>query len=152
MNNFGVTKVCTLCKRAKPLSGFYVIKKTGKPMPACKECVKANRRAYGKTKRAKINRAKRRAIPENRQKKRSRDAVKCAWSRGEIPHPTECACVICGAPATHYHHHKGYERENWLDVVPMCWGHRDMDAGGPKRLPPKRQMELPLREGQGVLL
>jgi hypothetical protein len=29
-------------------------------------------------------------------------------------------CVHCGETAAAYHHHRGYKREHFLDVVPVC--------------------------------
>ena len=26
----------------------------------------------------------------------------------------------CGQQAKHYHHHKGYTKKHWLDVIPVC--------------------------------
>lgn len=53
-------------------------------------------------------------------KARARWSIGNAVSRGEMPRPSDCACSQCGAPAAHYHHHKGYDNEFWLDVIPVC--------------------------------
>ncbi len=57
---------------------------------------------------------------KDRQKIRARDAVSNAIKRGELPPAQQCSCVRCGQPAAAYHHHKGYRRENFLDVKPVC--------------------------------
>jgi hypothetical protein len=40
--------------------------------------------------------------------------------KGRLPDVTSQTCVDCGARATDYDHYKGYARENWLDVEPVC--------------------------------
>lgn len=40
--------------------------------------------------------------------------------RGRIPKARDLKCSNCGRQAVHYHHHKGYEKEHWLDVIPLC--------------------------------
>ncbi len=51
---------------------------------------------------------------------RSRVAVRSAVKAGRLPHLSTLACSECGAQANHYHHHKGYDKANWLSVVPIC--------------------------------
>ena len=48
------------------------------------------------------------------------DAVKYAIRTGKLPRATDRACAHCGEPAAQYHHHKGYAREHWLEVTPLC--------------------------------
>ena len=54
------------------------------------------------------------------QKAKARDAVNNAVRSGKLPHAKSLDCVKCGKGARHYHHHNGYERKFWLDVVPVC--------------------------------
>lgn len=54
------------------------------------------------------------------EKAGARSAVRVAVLRGELPRLNDCACARCGAAANHYHHHKGYSQECWLDVIPVC--------------------------------
>ena len=42
-----------------------------------------------------------------------------AIQNGKIQKPSFYKC-ICGKQAEQYHHHKGYEPEHWLDVIPVC--------------------------------
>lgn len=58
--------------------------------------------------------------PKKRIKIMARRAVRSAVSRGELEPVNETLCVRCGALAKQYHHQSGYEKENWLDVVPVC--------------------------------
>lgn len=47
-------------------------------------------------------------------------AVNHAVEAGRIPCIKTMTCCRCGAAADHYHHHLGYNRAHWLDVVPLC--------------------------------
>jgi len=54
------------------------------------------------------------------QNDKAREAVKYAIQTGKLPRPDTLQCHYCGAQAQDYHHHKGYEPQHWLDVVPIC--------------------------------
>lgn len=56
----------------------------------------------------------------NRTKEMARAAVGNAVQAGYMPPAKCCNCANCYSPASEYHHHKGYDRENWLDVQPLC--------------------------------
>ena len=47
-------------------------------------------------------------------------AVNNAIRAGILPRPDSLECHDCPKKAKQYHHHKGYEPEFWLDVVPVC--------------------------------
>jgi hypothetical protein len=53
------------------------------------------------------------------EKSRARGAVWIQIRRG-MPKAKDLSCVDCGKPAQRYDHYKGYEREHWLDVQPVC--------------------------------
>jgi hypothetical protein len=53
-------------------------------------------------------------------KLRARAAVGNAIKRGGLPRPGTLVCVSCGERAHSYHHHKGYDRPNHLEVIPLC--------------------------------
>lgn len=57
---------------------------------------------------------------KNRGKRAAHSAVKYAVDNGRIPRAKSLKCASCGKQASHYHHHNGYDREHWLDVVPLC--------------------------------
>jgi len=59
-------------------------------------------------------------IARNPEKARARKAVTTAVYRNKIPAASSLNCSVCGKGAKHYHHHKGYDREFWFDVVPVC--------------------------------
>ena len=72
---------------------------------------------HGKAIRAKATQRFRIAHPDRIQ---ASVAVKDAVRRGILMPPTSFQCKMCDNTAEHYHHHKGYEEEHKLDVVPLC--------------------------------
>lgn len=50
----------------------------------------------------------------------ARAAVYRAVRAGKMPPVNSLTCQECGNPATGYHHHNGYDKEHWLDVIPLC--------------------------------
>jgi hypothetical protein len=50
----------------------------------------------------------------------ARAVVALAVKYGKLPPARTLQCVDCDSQAEDYHHHKGYDFENWLEVVPMC--------------------------------
>jgi len=51
---------------------------------------------------------------------KARDAVNHAIRDGRLLRPDSLQCHYCPAQAKQYHHYKGYAKEHWLDVVPVC--------------------------------
>lgn len=47
-------------------------------------------------------------------------AVHTATANGALPRARTLKCSHCTHRADGYHHHRGYAREFWLDVVPLC--------------------------------
>ena len=43
-----------------------------------------------------------------------------AVRRGKLPPASSKVCERCGKKAKEYHHYKGYSRDHWLDVIPLC--------------------------------
>ena len=60
--------------------------------------------------------AKRRGLPQRKAK----DAIHAKVRKGELPAASTLFCSVCTAPASHYHHHFGYEQQHWYDVIPVC--------------------------------
>lgn len=57
--------------------------------------------------------------------RRARTAVNRAVRAGKLPRASTLACS-CGKPAREYHHHNGYAREHYLDVIAVCaFCHKD---------------------------
>lgn len=60
--------------------------------------------------------------PSERFMRRSaRYAVKYAVRRGRLNKPTQCSSAGCCGKNLQAHHHKGYAKENQLDVVWLCF-------------------------------
>lgn len=57
---------------------------------------------------------------DNPEVKKAHDAVYHARRTGKLPYPKTLNCIECGKQAEAYHHHKGYSKENRLNVVPVC--------------------------------
>lgn len=64
---------------------------------------------------------------------RAHTTVSRAVRRGILPPAWSMVCDGCDeTQAAHWHHHKGYDRKHWLDVIPLCLDchgkeHRDHD-------------------------
>ena len=72
---------------------------------------------HGKNIRNKNSRITRQKYPH---KARARSAVNHAIRDGKLPPASRYHCRMCWTQAEEYHHHRGYELEHWLDVIPVC--------------------------------
>lgn len=123
--------VCTKCGQEKPLNQFP---KSGHAYgfgvhPHCRTCKNAT---YRRTHREKRRQGKRTVDPAKRriytgrwaekypEKNAAQNIVNRAVNIGALPRVGTQECVRCGKTAVHYHHHKGYSVQNWLNVVPVC--------------------------------
>jgi hypothetical protein len=52
-------------------------------------------------------------------KTKARQAVNGEVQAGRLPRIRTQKCA-CGSMAMFYHHHKGYDKKHWLDVIPVC--------------------------------
>lgn len=77
-----------------------------------------NRSEKGK---AKTRRADRRMKAKYPARYKARKAVNHAVENGDLPAIATRHCAKCGDQAKEYHHHKGYSKEHWLDVIPVCY-------------------------------
>lgn len=132
-------KICCTCRVAKPLDEYHKdsTQSDGKRV-RCKACTiaqvrrvratpegaKRHREAVIKHQATEVGRASnRRATAKwyrnNRHKHRAHREVNIAVDRGHLPSPKTLQCVDCSGPAQEYHH-ESYEKEHWLDVVPLC--------------------------------
>jgi hypothetical protein len=50
----------------------------------------------------------------------ARKTVARAVEHGRLQPAKTKKCSCCNQKAEEYHHHKGYEESNWLDVIPVC--------------------------------
>jgi len=57
----------------------------------------------------------------NPEKYKAHTKLSGAIRRGEIKPASSFVCFVCEKnKAEHYHHHKGYSKENILNVIPVC--------------------------------
>lgn len=54
------------------------------------------------------------------ERRKAKAAVDKAIRTLKLPKPNSLVCCYCTKSAELYHHHKGYEPEHWLDVIPVC--------------------------------
>ena len=148
MSEATVTKRCNKCKEIKALSEFHRDNqaKQGR-RPECKLCAQVYGQSYNKTDSAKASVLRYRNTEKGKltilkyfhsdarkitsraannkyyyshpQKTKAKSAVNYAVKIGEMPHLNNLLC-FCGKQAQHYHHHKGYAKQHWLDVIPVC--------------------------------
>ena len=128
-------KTCTKCHQKKELVEFYTDSGTHSSQcghkPHCKDCVKeqhkiylqspkgrAITRQYAKTKISKVR--QNRYCLRYPERRKAKDAVYWAIQKGNLPRPDTKQCPCGNHRAEQYHHHKGYGKEHWLDVTPVC--------------------------------
>ena len=114
-------KTCITCKIEKVLTEYSYDKgnRDGRQSD-CTECACIRRRKYENTPQGKEKKKQRaRRYPE---RVNARVRVGVAIQRGKLSKPSIYLChnVQCQKRAQEYHHWHGYEREYWLDVIPLC--------------------------------
>lgn len=131
-------KKCPKCESIHPLDNFYKNAAQEDGLDNyCKTCRGMAVRKYNRTPKARrmhvaaqlkwreknqeeYRERMRQYHRNNQRKNRARSAVSQAVANGDLPHISTHDCIECGNEADHYHHHNGYGREHWLDVVPVC--------------------------------
>ncbi len=140
---------CRNCKVVKTLDNFYLSKTDRNGHKAtCKDCarqrsrdyylrnredqIEYSRQWYSKNRAKKLTYQKKynkdnqekvfaRVIGENRSiKGKARQALHYAIKKGELQRQP---CEVCGEVKVDAHHHKGYEKQYWLDVKWLCHKH-----------------------------
>jgi hypothetical protein len=90
---------------------------------------------YSQTERGKE--VRRQAAARMRAKYPERDKARKRISQlvadGRLPPARDLACKKCGSNASEYHHHLGYDKEHWFDVIPLCHDCHE-SADHPERL------------------
>ena len=121
-------KECSKCGQNKPLTEFYQDSHSGDGRQSwCKACrrkndrmpkAKARYKRYRESEKGKKTRERdRERYPERHQ---ARHKVNYAVFCGHLPRANTQPCAICGNAACQYHHHKGYAKKYWLDVILVC--------------------------------
>ncbi len=129
-------KICSTCKQTKSLSEFHKNKhcKDGH-LCSCRICRgiyaanyqrttkgKATQKRYEQTEKGKATRRAvlKRFYTRHPERKNATTIVSNAIRDGKLPRPDTLQCHYGNHPAQQYHHWHGYEKEYWLDVVPVC--------------------------------
>ena len=135
-----ISKRCSKCKKTKPISEFYKHSRMKDGFfNHCKSCRAKYQTEYRKTEKGKVanrkgcNKYRKTAnskVVQRAGKKRfkarhpnqikAQQAVNNAITANRLPRPDTLQCHYCPAQAEQYHHHKGYAKKHWLDVVPTC--------------------------------
>lgn len=138
-------KQCSGCNEWKDESEFYKNKSNRDGLTyKCANCMreatkkwastpigKKIKHAYNNSEKAKVikrNWAQTKAGQDCRKrnqdkfpkKRKARRAINNAVRDGRFPHVSTQLCNVCGQQAQEYHHHNGYEKDNWFDVIPLC--------------------------------
>lgn len=118
-------------KRYKQTTVYKVRNKRYNQSEKAKNCKKRYRQSakgkiteklYSQSKKCKIYKAKykKQYYANYPEKVGARQAIEYAVKVGKLPRPDTLQCHYCPNQAKLYHHHKGYAREHWFDVVPAC--------------------------------
>lgn len=86
-----------------------------------KGIARIQRRRQSEKYRQRHREANRRYQQRHRQKINAQSAVRYAVKTGKIKPAVDFICSLCKMNnAIEYHHHKGYDKINYLDIVPAC--------------------------------
>ena len=116
-------KWCNGCEQTKLESDYHRDSTKNDGLHSwCKKCRAISQRNYHQTKAGKdVNRrSQKRYYQTHSEQISARSAINNATKTGKCPHISTQQGNVCGAPAKHYHHSKGYEEKHWLKVIPLC--------------------------------
>ena len=148
MTEIILTKRCSHCKQIKPILDFPRNRTTKDDYrDQCKVCHNIDNKKYRQTEKGKAyhetyrqsekgkkyhceysrkyrktekdKQSRKKYCKYNPEKRQAKNAVAYAVRSGKLP-PAKTLQCFCGNQAKHYHHHKGYATEHWLDVIPVC--------------------------------
>ena len=103
-------KWCYKCAHWINVDQFSIDNSRGdKLSAACLSCKRVKQR------KKKVN-----SPPSVKVQQQASSAVSYEVKKGNVPNINTCICDKCGTKAAHYHHPRGYQRQYWLDVVPLC--------------------------------
>ena len=127
-----ISKRCSRCKQIKHIFEFNKDKQNKDGFRGyCKICQMDIQANYRQSENGKVIRNRYRLSEKgkvaNRRYKTCRpnqikagNAVIYAIRNGKLISPKFLLCHYCPKPAQQYHHWHGYEKEYWLDVIPVC--------------------------------
>lgn len=124
-------KKCSKCGAIREESEFYKDPRTSSGLYS--ECKKCNREAKILARNLVRGHP---PIHKTKEEKSLRMNNYMRWYRKKEPHKVAARayarntlvkqpCIECGHEKSEAHHHKGYERENWLEVQWLCKKHHE---------------------------
>ena len=115
------TKVCIVCKKEKSKDEFVTDKKhLDQKHPYCNECKSKYQRERYKKRPSVYYETAKRWVDKNKEKRRAHVMLNKMVSTGKIEKPVICSNCGCSPKRLEAHHHNGYAKEHWLDVVWLC--------------------------------
>lgn len=131
------TKQCKACLKILPVYYFYKVNRTYKYTASCKDCFKKResnfyfkhkdkrlkkQKEYKQTAGSKIlsRLSAKRYREKYPDKEASHNECRKALQKGIIK---KSNCMHCGSSKSEMHHHLGYAKDNWLNVVWLCRNH-----------------------------
>lgn len=103
-------KWCTSCKQWKPREFFGIDKSRGDGLRApCFDCS-----------RVKYRKSRGLLAPSEKIQQAASNVIRTLIRQGKLPSPDTIPCIDCGKKAEVYHHHLGYNKSHWADVVALC--------------------------------
>ena len=103
-------KWCYRCKCWKSTDHFDFDRSRGDGFAAA--CIPCRR--------VQIRRSRKGRAPSAKVQGQASSAISYEIKCGRMARPTELPCRDCGSSADEYHHHLGYARSHWFDVMPLC--------------------------------
>jgi hypothetical protein len=103
--NNKLTRICIICRKEFEIPPAWLRKENTKGLYCSVECHWTNKFKY-----------------TDRQKKSAGQKVHRGIKNGKLQRQP---CIICGNINSQAHHHKGYAKEHWLDVVWLCKKHHE---------------------------
>ncbi len=102
-----ITRVCVVCHKDFEICPAWLRKGGLRGSYCSRKCRWANKINYTK-----------------KDKKDAVNRLHKAIRNGEI---TPKPCYMCGISPAEAHHHKGYDKENWLNIVWLCSTHHNQE-------------------------
>ncbi len=150
MSEIIITKCCLTCKKIKSSEEFHKDKSTNDGLHRwCKICRSIQMRNYYQTENGcrkirnwakKYYKSGNGKIVQKKWQLQNKQAIKLYDKQYSLKHPERIQAknavnhkiekgqilpvknykCNCGENAQHYHHYKGYAKENWFDIIPIC--------------------------------
>lgn len=119
------TSNCKICNRKQKRASYYRnhdARKTYAMKYNHSDRGRAARKRYTQTQKGKtaLEESHKRTHARYPERYKAKIAVNNAIKAGRITPVYTEQCYYCGITAEQYHHHLGYLREHWLDVLPVC--------------------------------